>query len=111
MFVLQSQCIELLLLLVMTELLFPGLPGVKGQKGDPGPRPAEGVVIPGGDPGEPGLPGKIGMPGLNGDIGDPGPTGEGGAVGPPGERGKQLAIKFVVGNSKRLTFFVSAYSK
>lgn len=77
----------------MIELLFVGVPGVKGEKGDPGPRPAEGVVIPGGEPGEPGVPGKLGMPGLYGDAGDPGRKGEPGAVGPPGERGMYWAMK------------------
>ena len=86
----KADLINPLLLISMTELLFVGLPGVKGQKGDPGPPPAEGVVIPGGEPGEPGIPGKLGMPGLDGVAGDPGRKGEPGAVGPPGERGTVL---------------------
>lgn len=68
--------------------LGPG--GVKGDKGDPGLRPAEGVALPAGDPGDRGDPGKVGMPGLDGMDGDPGPQGETGANGLPGDMGKLL---------------------
>jgi len=63
---------------------------VKGDKGDPGVPPAEGVALPAGDPGDRGEPGKVGMPGLIGMDGDPGPQGEIGASGPPGVMGKLL---------------------
>lgn len=68
--------------------LGPG--GVKGDKGNPGLPPAEGVSLPAGDPGDRGEPGKVGMPGLDGMAGDPGLQGEIGASGPPGDMGKLL---------------------
>ncbi len=52
-----------------------GLPGAKGDKGDPGIQGAKG------DKGDPGLPGAKGD---KGDKGDPGIQGERGPMGPPG---------------------------
>ena len=64
-------------------------PGLKGDKGDPGPQGATGERGPKGEQGVQGLPGEKGRDGVTGPKGDTGLRGERGEQGPPGPRGER----------------------
>jgi len=66
-----------------------GIPGEKGERGDPGPAGLQGPAGVAGAPGQQGEPGPQGVEGRPGDPGEPGPVGESGPAGEPGVTGPQ----------------------